>query len=173
MIKESVILINADYRPLGLISWQKAIKLIAKGKVDIVKYSDIVIYNFEKTIKIILPKIIKLIKYVRMLYGKKVPFNKHNLLIRDNYTCIYCGCRLTKDTATIEHIKPKSTGGLSTFDNTGVACFPCNNKKDNKTCQQANMYPKIKPYTPTISEFILIHIKNTGLEKTLKELGII
>lgn len=173
MLVESVILCNADYSPLGLISWQKAMKLIAKGKVEVVKYSEVTIHNFEQTIEIIIPKIIKLIKYVRMLYGKRVPFNKHNLMLRDHYTCAYCGTKLHKSNASIDHIIPRASGGLSTFDNTVASCIPCNNKKDNRTCKQANMYPRFKAYTPTISEFILIHIRNMGLEKMLKDMGII
>lgn len=169
----TVLLMNADYSPLGIISWHKAVKLMCKGKVDVVKYSEIVIYNFEKTVKMVIPAVIRLIKYIRMLYGKRVPFNKHNLLIRDNYTCSYCGVHLGKHNASIDHVNPRSLGGMSTFDNTVSACIPCNNKKDNRSCKQANMYPKIKPYTPTITEFIHIHLKNSGLWQMLKESGIV
>lgn len=169
----TVLLINADYSPLGVISWHKAVKLMCKKKVEVVKHSEIVIYNFERTIKMFIPAVIRLIKYVRTLYGKRVPFNKHNLLIRDNFTCAYCGIHLGKHNASIDHINPRSLGGLSTFDNAVAACISCNNKKDNRTCKQANMYPKVKPYTPTISEFVMIHVKNLGMYKMLKDLGIV
>jgi 5-methylcytosine-specific restriction endonuclease McrA len=169
---QNVLLMNADYTPLGLITWHKAIKLMCKKKVEVVKYSETEIYNFEKTVKMLIPAVIRLIKYVRFLYGKRVPFNKHNLLIRDNYTCAYCGIKLGKHNASIDHITPRSMGGLSTFDNTVSACIPCNNKKDMKTCKQANMYPKFKPHTPTITEFVLLHIKNSGMYKMLVDLGI-
>ena len=170
---KTVLLMNADYTPLGLISWKKAIKLLVKKKVDVVKYSEHILHNAEKTIKMFIPLVIKLIKYVRMMFGKRVPYNKKNLLIRDGHVCAYCGVKLDTHNASIDHIKPRSLGGQTTFENTVSSCIKCNNKKDNRTCAKANMYPKIRPYTPTITEFITIHIRNLGMDKMLKELGVI
>jgi len=169
----NVILLNADYTPLGFISWQKAIKLICKKKAEVVKTSKHVIYNFEKTIEFLIPEVLKLIKFVRALWKNKVPFNKRNLLIRDNFICQYCGSDLRKTPSSIDHVIPVSSGGKSTFDNCTSACVPCNNKKDDRSCSEARMYPKHKPYTPTINQFICIQIKNAGLDKTLIELGIL
>lgn len=167
----SVVMLNADYQPLGIISWQKAVKLIAKKKVEVIKVTETVISNFEKTCKMAIPSIVRLIKYVRALWRTKVPFNKRNLAIRDGHTCAYCGKKIATG-MSIDHVLPVSKGGKSTFDNTVAACVPCNNKKDNKTCAQAKMFPKWKPFTPTISQFLMLQIKNTGLESTLKELGL-
>lgn len=167
----SVILLNADYSPLGIISWQKAIKLWSKGKIEIIKASERIIRNFDKTMELFAPLVIRLLKLVRALWKKRVPFNKHNLLIRDNHICQYCGKEL-KHTSSIDHIVPKSKGGKSTFENCTSACVPCNCKKDDRTCSEAKMYPVNKPYTPTINQFIMMSIKNAGLDKTLIELGI-
>ena len=169
----NVILLNADYTTLGIINWRKAIKLICKKKVEVVKSTEIVISNYERTVKMLIPAIIRLIKYVRSIFGKRVPFNKRNVLLRDGNVCQYCGVKLNNITATIDHVMPKSKGGLSEFTNTVSACLPCNNKKDNRRCSEANMCPRKKPVSPTIMEFILIQIKHLGMEETLKELGII
>lgn len=55
---------------------------------------------------------------------------------RDNYTCVYCGKRLSRrSTATQEnrptadHIIPKSQGGDSTEENLVTACRKCNLEK--------------------------------------------
>jgi 5-methylcytosine-specific restriction endonuclease McrA len=170
---DNVILLNADYTPLGFITIRKAIKLLCKKKVEIVKASKHLIYNFEKTINFLIPEVLKLIKFVRSLWKTRVPFNKRNLLIRDNYTCQYCGKELKTDNSSIDHILPVSKGGKKSFENCTTACIPCNNKKDDRTCSEARMYPKNKPYTPTINQFLHIQIKNSGLDKTLQELGII
>lgn len=173
MTYSNVLLINADYSPLGFLDWKKAIKLICKGKVEVVKYTETAIYNAERTVKMLIPAIIRLIKYIRMLYGKKVPFNKRNLLIRDRYTCAYCGIKLGKSNASIDHVLPVSLGGKSTFDNTVAACISCNNKKDNRRPEDVKMYPKWKPTTPTIYEFILKHVESNGMAGMLKDLGIL
>ena len=61
-----------------------------------------------------------------------IPLNKKEfrnyILERDNYTCFYCG----KYGDTIDHITPKSKGGISTPKNCVCACSKCNNKKGSK-----------------------------------------
>jgi 5-methylcytosine-specific restriction endonuclease McrA len=168
----SVILLNADWSPLGIINWKKAVKLMVKGKVEVIKASTKIITNFEKTIEITIPEIIRLVKFIRALWKIRVPFNKRNVLVRDNFTCAYCGKKMNSG-LSIDHVLPKSKGGESTFDNTVACCVKCNNVKDNKDCQTAKMYPRVKPYIPTINQFLMLQIKNAGLGATLKEYGII
>lgn len=48
-------------------------------------------------------------------------------LIRQGYRCIYCLCNLTIDTATAEHIIPKSKGGNNKRTNLAASCKKCNN----------------------------------------------
>jgi 5-methylcytosine-specific restriction endonuclease McrA len=168
-----VILLNSDYTPLGFIGWKKALKLIVKKKVEIIKSSTKIIHNFENTISMLIPEVIRLIKIIRNLWKRKVPFSKRNVLIRDNFICQYCKKPIKNEKPSIDHIIPKSKGGKSTFENTVVCCLPCNLKKDNKTCSEAKMFPISRPVQPTINQFITMQIKNTGLEVTLKELGIL
>jgi 5-methylcytosine-specific restriction endonuclease McrA len=47
------------------------------------------------------------------------------VLQRDNYICRYCG----RFGDTIDHVMPKSKGGLSSPDNCVCACADCNLKK--------------------------------------------
>lgn len=167
------VLLNANYMPLGIISLKKAIKLIVKEKVEVIKsHSTKLLCNFERTFKIFYPLVLRLVKFVRRIYGVKVTFSKKNILIRDNFICMYCGTDI-KRFSTLDHVIPKSKGGKTTFDNVVSCCIKCNNKKDNKLPSQAKMYLIKKPYTPTIMEFILLQIKRTSIAKYLKEIGLI
>lgn len=166
----TVILLNADYSYLNSISWRRAICLLTKGKAEVLKYTEKVISNFEKTIVIKIPAIMKLIKIIRILYKIKVPFSKKNVIIRDGFKCAYCG--LESKNLTIDHILPKSRGGESSFENTVASCKPCNAKKGNKSCQEAGMFPKTRAYQPTISEFLNIKLKKLGADNLLKDLGV-
>jgi hypothetical protein len=172
MLNDTCILLNTDYTPLGLISLKKALKLWSKGKIEIIKTSNQIINNFENTICILAPKIIRLLKMVRSLWKTKVPFSKRALAIRDNYQCQYCG-KIIKNNNTVDHITPRSIGGKTTWENCVLSCLNCNNKKDNKKCSDVKMYPLNQPYTPTINQFILLSIKNSGLDKMLQEIGIL
>lgn len=54
-------------------------------------------------------------------------------------SCAYCGCHLTSDTATIEHVVPLAKAGSDSMDNMILACFECNQNMGN-----ASVYEKIQ-----------------------------
>ena len=51
---------------------------------------------------------------------------------RDGYKCRYCGRSEDECSLQIDHIKPISKGGKSTYDNLQTLCEDCNKQKDNK-----------------------------------------
>jgi len=167
---ESCIILNANYEYINTVSWQKAIKLIVKGKTEVLRYTNKTITNFEKTVIMKIPLVMKLIKLIRTIYKTKVPFSKKNVLIRDGFRCAYCGAK--KNRLTIDHIIPTSRGGKSTFENCVAACKECNSKKGRKTASEAGMFLKKQPVSPTISEFIMIKVKSIGIYEVLKDLGV-
>ena len=61
------------------------------------------------------------------------------LLCRDQYQCQYCGCRLTLQSMTRDHILPKKHGGKSNGDNLTCSCLSCNQKKRDRTLQQSGL----------------------------------
>lgn len=165
-MERQVIVLNADYSYLNNVSWKKAMLLLKKGKVEVVKYSKKIINTVCDTFKV--PMVIRLIKYIRILYRTKVPYSKKNIFARDKYKCAYCGREV--EVLTVDHIIPKAKGGKSSFDNCVAACKPCNNRKGDKSCSEARMYPKVKPYTPTINEFLQIKMKKMGIDEIIKNL---
>jgi len=65
------------------------------------------------------------------------------IFIRDNWTCQYCGRSVNENTATVDHVIPKSQGGLWSWYNLTTACPDCNQQKGNQIWE-----PRIKPYRP-------------------------
>ena len=53
----------------------------------------------------------------------------HALLERHNYTCAYCPAKLTRRTATRDHIVALKNGGSNYISNIAPACSQCNNWK--------------------------------------------
>lgn len=51
---------------------------------------------------------------------------RFKILNRDNFTCQYCGRKAPEATLQIDHIYPKSKGGLDIIENYKTACFECN-----------------------------------------------
>ena len=57
---------------------------------------------------------------------------------RDGGRCVYCGkparrpgrgVKRAPDLATLDHVRPRSTGGLLSRDNLVLACSACNNER--------------------------------------------
>lgn len=162
------IVLNGDYTYLNTVSWKRAVCLVLKGKTEVLKYTNEV-FRLASGDHIKIPLIVKLIKVIRMIYKNKVPFSKRNVMVRDNYQCVYCQ---SKRNLTIDHIIPRSKGGKSSFENCTTACKPCNNKKGNRAPSEARMYMTKQAYAPTISEFLRLKMKKLGADAYLKEVGV-
>jgi 5-methylcytosine-specific restriction endonuclease McrA len=163
-----VTVLNRNYEYLNSINWQKAIKLIVKGKVTVIKYTEMVVNTAEHMV-VKIPLVIKLIKLIRTIYRTKVPFSKKNVMIRDGFACQYCG-RTTG--LTIDHVIPRSKRGKSTFENCVAACKQCNSKKGSKLPSEASMYLKKQPFAPTIAEFTRSKAIKSGMYDILKDFGV-
>lgn len=151
------LILNIDYMPLGIISWQKAIVLSYRQKKQecMIKVIDYYDNDFVKGIdyEYKLPAVIQASKYVKF-NTEFVNFSRKNLFIRDNFTCQYCGKKLHQNQLTYDHVIPKSQwkkdSTATCWSNILTACYGCNSKKANKTPQQANMKMLSKPIVPTI-----------------------
>lgn len=167
---ERVILLNSDYSFLNYIAFKDAMRLVTKRKVEVIKEASRIIWRRKEEI-MYMPMVLRLVKLVRSVYKNKVPFSKRNVLIRDEYTCQYCGVKSTSK-MTWDHVTPKGQGGYNSWENCVTACKPCNNKKGNRTPRQAKMFLKRTPYAPTIMEFLRIRMKNLGIVDLLIEMGV-
>lgn len=165
---ERVILLNSDYSFLNTIHWKKAMRLLSKGKVEVLKATERILRSSDRTWEMYIPKILRLVKLVRSIYKAKVPWNKKNVIVRDKSICQFCGKKERK--MTVDHVIPSSRGGKSTFENCVCSCKLCNNIKGDKTPSEAQMSLKRRPWQPTIMEFINIKMKTLGIDKILKEL---
>lgn len=53
--------------------------------------------------------------------------------VRQDYRCFYCREPFSAERpATLEHIQPRSKGGMDTEMNTCVSCAPCNAERGNR-----------------------------------------
>lgn len=94
------------------------------------------------------PAVMMLNKYEKI--RNTVRFSKNNVLLRDGYICQYCGVRISKKIATLDHVLPSSLGGKTSFENCVCACIVCNGKKGN----DARIKPKRKPGRPTYYQLV-------------------
>lgn len=161
------IVLQNNFQILGTTNWQRAVTLVCSEKAEVIHYSDVKLHP-----KMNYPLVIRLIKTIRNLWKKEVPWKRLNIHIRDEFTCQYCSTPVPKSQVTLDHIVPKSRGGKNSWENVVTSCFDCNNTKSNRTPSEAKMTLNRQPWKPTIMEFILMNVRQQGLEKVLKDLGI-
>ncbi|MBC8045047.1 MAG: HNH endonuclease [Rhizobacter sp.] len=159
-LNSKVLVLNQNYEPMSVCNAKKAIILIFGGKAEMVAaHPD----QFIRSVKaqFPMPSIVRLIFYVAVPY-KKIMLTRKNLLRRDGNRCQYCG--RTDLVLTLDHVIPKSQGGSDTWENLITACTKCNNKKANRTPEQANMPLYRKPIRPNPVMFIQHFVGNISDE---------
>jgi 5-methylcytosine-specific restriction endonuclease McrA len=135
-LSRAVLVLNAAYEPLNVVSVQRAMVLLCKGAAVVQETSQFVLRTPKLTIP--LPSVIRLLTYRRVPRHSRAVSRK-NILIRDSYSCQYCGSALSAAKLTLDHVIPRSRHGKSTWENLVACCYPCNNRKDNRTPTEAGM----------------------------------
>lgn len=142
-----VLVLNASYEPLQCVRLQHAIRMLVRG-VAVVEEAEEgrVIGSFP------VPRVLRLVRYVAMRWrhGKRPPWSKRGVHLRDRGLCGYCG----KRGHTIDHIVPISRGGLDTWENTVLACGRCNNRKGSRLPAEAGLTLRVRPRVPGWDELV-------------------
>ena len=155
LLSRAVLVLNANYAPMMVCSAKRAICLEILDKVDILA-------NYEEkvnspSVTLSLPSVIKIRDFVRY-DNLSVDLNRKNILSRDEHICQYCGDK--NSPLTIDHILPKGRGGQDLWENLVTACKPCNQKKGNKTPEEASMPLKRKPKRPNRLHYFYKYIND-------------
>lgn len=99
-----------------------------------------------------IPEVILLSRFNK-LPTQRLHFSRRTVYRRDNNTCQYCGRKPGTAELTIDHIVPRSKGGLTTWENCCLACVTCNKRKADRTPEQACMKLLRKPFKPKYTLF--------------------
>lgn len=91
------------------------------------------------------PSVIRLNSYIKVPF-RKIILSRKNILKRDGHKCVYCGRGDLP--LTLDHVLPRSRGGTDDWENLVAACLPCNNKKGDRTPEEANLTLRTIPYKP-------------------------
>jgi 5-methylcytosine-specific restriction endonuclease McrA len=140
-----VLVLNASYEPLNITTWRRAVVMVLKGKAEGLEH-DPVRRIREDTL---LPTVIRLRHFVRVPY-KPLPLTRRNLFHRDGHRCQYCGASAQQ--LSVDHVVPRSRGGLDTWENVTTACLSCNVRKGNRTPREAAM-PLLRPPRRPLGSF--------------------
>jgi 5-methylcytosine-specific restriction endonuclease McrA len=133
----NVLVLNATYEPLSVVSVRRAVLLLLKEKAEVVEAAEA--YLRSERARVPVPLVIRLVCYVRIPNRMSLPVSRRTVLARDHYTCQYCGTQPGRAQLTMDHVIPRSRGGETCWENVVSACGPCNRRKGNRTPEEARM----------------------------------
>lgn len=138
-----VLLLNATFEPLAVVTAKRAIVLMLTGKAECVEETLGAAFHSEN-LTIPAPSVMRLSRYVRVPYRHAVPMTRAGVLRRDGRRCAYCGKRAD----TIDHVVPRSRGGAHAWDNCVAACRTCNSRKADRLIEELGWTLAIAPRAP-------------------------
>src|SRR5436309_10217983 len=145
-LEASVLVLNKLFLAVHIISVRRAFCLLFTDLAEVVslEYGQFATYDFAtwrevseyrarnfrqedddwvRTVstEIQAPRVIRLTGYDRMP-RQTVKFNRRNIFARDNNQCQYCGKRFPTSELSLDHVSPRSQGGIASWENIVCAC---------------------------------------------------
>jgi 5-methylcytosine-specific restriction endonuclease McrA len=180
----NVLVLNKHYMALRVVNVRRAFSLLFRDLAEVVHVEDgqYLAYDFEewrevsqarrrfepeqhdwiRTVRFYLavPRIIRLMIYDR-LPKQEVKFNRRNIFARDMNRCQYCGKRFASSELSLDHVVPRSRGGVSTWANVVCACLQCNVRKGGRLPHEAGMHLITPPRRPRRCPSLAIRLSDS------------
>jgi 5-methylcytosine-specific restriction endonuclease McrA len=129
----SALVLNASYEPLSVVPARRAVCLVLADKADMIEADGTELHSPSITLPS--PLVVRLRYMVKVPYQRRTALSRRAVFARDDYRCQYCGH--TAD--SIDHVLPRSRGGLHDWENVAASCRPCNLAKRDRTPDEAGM----------------------------------
>ena len=180
-LSASVLVLNRMYMAIRVVSAKRALSFLFRDMAEVVtvERDQFSSYDFDNWVtlsaakhefepeqhdwlrtvhfQIAVPKIIRLLIYEK-LPRSSVKLNRRNIFARDQNRCQYCGKRRPTSELSIDHVRPRSQGGETTWENVVCACVDCNVRKGGRTPEQANLRLVQPPRRPKRSPILTIKL---------------
>jgi 5-methylcytosine-specific restriction endonuclease McrA len=167
LLERPALVLNKLWAPIRTAPAREAIGLVAKGAARVIEPATYAAHDLrswadvsraqaelgEPVIRsprlVLLPPEVVLLTAYEGRGARTVVFSRKNLWKRDRYTCQYCGMQPGPGELTIDHVVPRSAGGLSTWENCVLACVDCNTRKADRSPAQAGLRLRRPPRAPS------------------------
>ena len=178
-----VLVLNKHYAAVRVVSARQALCMLFKQIAEIVSVEDqsYQSHDFESwrevsryrakyerqhhewvrcvRFELAVPRIIRLLIYDR-LPRRAVKLNRRNIFARDRNRCQYCGQKFPTSELSLDHVLPRSRGGVVSWRNLVCACVNCNVKKGGRTPREARMRLVTEPIKPKRSPVITLRLSS-------------
>lgn len=178
-----VLVLNKHFAAIRVVTARRAFTMLFKqlAEIILVEDSQYVSYDFDSwralseyrskhqrsnhdwircvRCELAVPRIIRLMIYDR-LPRQPVRFNRRNIFARDGNRCQYCGRKSPTSELSLDHVRPRSQGGETSWTNIVCCCVECNVRKGGRTPVQAHMKLITEPVKPKRSPVVTLRLSN-------------
>ncbi|MCZ3385673.1 MAG: HNH endonuclease [Actinomycetia bacterium] len=136
------LVLNATYEPLCVVADRRALVLVLLEKAHAVEHTDQLMHSERRSEP--LPSVVRLMRYVRVPRRAAVPLTRRAVFARDGGQCVYCDSPAT----SLDHVVPRSRGGLHVWENVVSACRRCNHVKADRSVSDLGWRMRHAPFQP-------------------------
>jgi 5-methylcytosine-specific restriction endonuclease McrA len=150
-----VLLLNASYEPLALVSDRRAVVLLLGGRAEPVepRPGGAVFRSAHLVVEI--PAIVRLVTMVRIpRWARTPPLTRRAVLRRDGGRCVYCSAPAD----TVDHVIPRSRGGRHEWGNVVASCQQDNLAKGDQLLSELGWSLPFQPRAPEGQLWRLRHL---------------
>ena len=187
MLSSSVLVLNKSFLPVHVTSLKRGLILLYQGVARAVdenyrtfsfdSWQSLSIIEESKSIGLVdrmirAPRVIILANYDK-LPKRYIKFSRANIFLRDKNKCQYCGKEFKKNDLNLDHVIPRTYGGVSSWENVVCSCIKCNRIKGGRTPEEAGMNLIRKPKKPEWSPYYHISLTNILYKEWMPFLNIV
>ena len=136
------LLLNASREPLCVVSASRAVTLVLSGKAVVLETDGHLLRSERLALPV--PHVLCLTRYVHVPFRDVVPPTRRTVLQRDAHRCAYCAAPAD----TVDHVHPRSRGGLHQWTNVVAACSRCNHRKADRLLSEIGWQLLVPPTVP-------------------------
>lgn len=175
LLNSKVLVLNRSYLPVHVTSVRRAFALLYQGVAkavdeqyrtfDFDSWRDLALEVHHERVGVVggfirVPRVLLLLAYERVP-KRHVRFSRFNIYARDGNRCQYCGVRFARTELNLDHVVPRSRGGISTWENVVCSCHGCNRRKGGRSPEEAGMKlikrPRRPEWTPFSADLFMFH----------------
>ncbi len=146
------LVLNATMEPLCVVPARRAVVLVLSSKADVITTNG---HRFRSAqLDLAAPSVVRLRTFVRVPYRRRAALSRRGVFLRDGHNCQYCG----RNAENVDHVVPRSRGGVHEWENVVAACRRCNSRKKDRTPAEAAMVLARKPYAPRAAFWLVVAV---------------
>ena len=142
------LVLNITDEPLSVVPGRRAALLVMGQRADMIHDSGQALRSEHVAVPV--PSVVRLRYFVQIPFSRHRSISRRGVFARDGHRCQYCGDRAD----SIDHVRPRSRGGLHTWDNVVAACRSCNSRKRDRLLGETSMRLRTNPRVPSWSSWV-------------------